>query len=93
MVEIPDEEKRTFCPVCVSNDDVRIAGKKGNVHQYLCKNCDTYFIPHTVYNIRKKIWHDKIKWKRIRHLEKYLGLKVNKFSFIVVDSYQSQRTQ
>ena len=77
LVELSPEEKKKLCPVCLSKEDVRIAGKKGNIHQYLCKNCGTYFIPHTVHNEHKKIWHDKIKWKRIRHLEKWLGFKKN----------------
>jgi len=54
------------CPVCIRTDDVRISGKKANTTQYYCTFCKTYFIPSTVYNTHKKIWHDKIFWKRIR---------------------------
>lgn len=63
------------CPVCLRSEDVRISGRKGNTTQYLCKFCETYFIPSTVYNTHKKIWHDKIFWKRIRLLTKHLSVR------------------
>ena len=63
------------CPVCLRSEDVRISGKKGTTTQYLCKFCQTYFIPSTVNNERKKIWHDKIFWKRIRLLHTWLSVK------------------
>lgn len=73
FIEVPEEDVKKICPTCHSLEYVRIAGKKENVQQYLCTFDNTYFFPHTVANVHKKIWHDKIKWKKLRMIEYWLG--------------------
>ena|SRR5215212_3556137 len=81
-----EDPKFRKCPVCCLDDDVRISGKKGNQRQYYCKTCGFYFIPTTVHSEHRKIWHDKIKYARIRMLIRYLGFK-NKNKNLIKKSY------
>lgn len=59
-----------ICPVCMVHLEVRVSGKQGDDYQYFCKDCKTYFIPKTLNNPQKKIWHDRIRYKRLRRIEK-----------------------
>ena len=75
FIQLSENQRFKLCPTCKSEENVRISGKKGNKKQFYCSSCDTFFFPFTVNNQRKKIWHDKIKFKTLKYIHHWLGME------------------